>query len=751
METAIGQKSAVRGSLIAIVFILSALIVFGVVWLFLFAPADRTGFGWYLFSFATGLTMIVLPCTLPLAFVIVPLSMGKGVKKGLGIAFSFGLGIAITLSLYGVLAAIVGKTAIGGLNAPLETVKNWVYFIAGIFAYLFALGEVGLIKFHMPTYTGAAPAFIQKQQDFLKALLLGLFLGNIGVGCPHPATPLLLVEIASSGNIFYGWTLFLVHALGRVLPLLLLAILGIAGVNGLSWLVARKDKIERATGWAMVFVAGFILVLGLFTHDWWVNSGIHTQLESFTQEERLLNILGAKLGTGNAHHHGFADGSGLFALPLALGSFVLVLLWLIPMWWWWIREREHVVHFDSNTTPELHTMEEKLLGSKKWSLAATSVILILLFIYILPHRFLDQTNEAQHDDATSPMHMVTGAGGHSHTSQLHEETDVTDGAVVNLRHGSEPIVVERPTNLEFVVNEKPSGKILDDLEIDHEKLMHVIGVRSDLSNFFHVHPKKIAPGRFMLSGVFYEPGTYKLWSDIMRNGERHSFGHPTLTVTSPSKQAITESIPPNFGTTNVTAGYTVIFDRPQLIGKGQPTRIGFTIHDSVGTLAPLKPYLGASMHLAVISQDLTSYIHSHPLSDDMHAIEMGGGVALAGSLLAHGDEVEMGAMHVEESQQGSSNSQVSFDVVFPKSGVYKLFAQFSPQAVNLGNDESLVSEFYVTVGDKSSPQPATTAGGSSAVGQSAKVSKGVLVFISLVLMSLLSFVVKKYLSGKRAV
>lgn len=322
---------------------LFAFIIFGLIWAFFFAPKVSSGFGWYLFSYAMGLTMIVLPCTLPLAFVIVPLSLGKGPVKGFGIAVAFGIGVALTLSMYGVIAAWVGQVTVGTLDAPLESVKNWVYFIAGIFAYLFALGELGLLKFRMPTYSGAAPAFIQKQQDFIKALLLGLFLGNIGVGCPHPATPLILVEIARSGDIFYGWSLFFIHAVGRVLPLLLLALLAILGVNALSWLVARKDKLERATGWMMVFVAGFILVLGLFTHDWWVNSGQHTFLEGITQEERFLGVVSERLGVAAPHHHGLEEGTGLFGLPLAFGNWMLVLLWVIPMWWYYIKKKRKIL------------------------------------------------------------------------------------------------------------------------------------------------------------------------------------------------------------------------------------------------------------------------------------------------------------------------------------------------------------------------------------------------------------------------
>src|SRR3990167_11404447 len=285
-----------------------------------------------------GLTMIVLPCTFPLAFVIVPLSLGKGPVKGLGMALSFGIGVVITLSMYGVLAAIIGKTFISTFGLQADALKNWLYFTAGAIAYIFALGELGLINFKMPTYSGAAPKIIQEKKDYVKALLLGLFLGNIGVGCPHPATPLIFLEIARSGNIFYGWSLFFVHAVARVLPLLLLAFLGILGVNGLTWLSSHREKVERTTAWLMIFVAGFILILGLFTHDWWVNSGQHTLLEEITQEERFLGVVSERLGVQAPHVHGLETGSGLFGLPLELGNWVLVLLWLLPLWWVYFKE-----------------------------------------------------------------------------------------------------------------------------------------------------------------------------------------------------------------------------------------------------------------------------------------------------------------------------------------------------------------------------------------------------------------------------
>ena len=71
-----------KRTLAIISFLVLAVIVLGLIWFFFLGPDTPVGLGWYLFSFAAGLTMIVLPCTLPLAFVIVPLSLGNGAARG---------------------------------------------------------------------------------------------------------------------------------------------------------------------------------------------------------------------------------------------------------------------------------------------------------------------------------------------------------------------------------------------------------------------------------------------------------------------------------------------------------------------------------------------------------------------------------------------------------------------------------------------------------------------------------------------
>ncbi len=681
---------------------LAAIIFFGLLWFFLVGPATPVGLGWYLFSFAAGLTMIVLPCTLPLAFVIVPLSMGRGAAKGFGIAIAFGLGVAITLSFYGVAAALIGEVAIGTLGAPLETVKNWLYFGAGAAAYLFALGELGLIRVRMPTYTGAAPGFIQRKQDYLKALFLGLFLGNIGVGCPHPATPIILTRIAASGDLFYGWTLFLVHAVGRILPLLLLALLGILGVNALSWLVARKDKVERATGWGMIFVAGFILVLGLFTHDWWVYSGQHTLFEDITREEQIVGVIAEKLGVLPAHTHGIPTGVGLFGLPLWLGNWALAGLWIIPFFWYHFRKKKEEGAVPPYRLPFF---------------IALSLLLALTIIWVVPDRFLNHISRpgrAAHEEISRAPHLE---GVHSST-RFHEEIEMREGLSVNLNVAPVSVRVGTSMRFDFLVNEKPGTRpvAISELELDHTKFMHVVGVRDDLNEFFHIHPVPTARSGFLSSvHIFEKPGRYKIWSEIKRGGVTHVFGHPEVAVTGEGAAARKEIF---FGRSAIVGDYQVLLSYEDSIIKGKEADISFDIHDLFGREVAVEPFLAADMHLSIIKDDLKTFIHAHPEKiEDHHAHAP----ALIETAYAHEG--------TEEPAEGQ-DEKISFHIAFPEAGIYKLFAQFRPQGtVFAADDEALTAAFWIKV-----EEPVLL-----------RVPQSVLVIISLIAIALLSLAVKKFL------
>lgn len=649
------NKKLIGGLAAALILIFTA----GVIWFFGFSSSSPIGAGWFLFSFAAGLSMIVLPCTLPLAFVIVPLSMGKGIKKGLFIAGAFSLGIAITLSMYGVVAALIGEVAIGTLGAPLEVVKNWLYFIAGIATYLFALGELGLINVRMPTYSGAHPGFIQRQGDILKALLLGLFLGNVGVGCPHPATPLILTRIAASGDIFYGWLLFFTHAAGRVIPLMILAILGILGINALSWVISRKDKIERATGWAMVFVAGFILILGLFTHDWWVYSGSHSLLESVTQEEKFLGIIAGRLEVADTHRHGIADLEGhigLFGLPLRLGNWALVFLWILPLFWYW---RKHI--------------DEQNSKYRFWIFALISFLLGFIFIYTIPHWFLKHKAPEEHQDAETEMAIAV------------------DIAPLEILRANGPI------KFEISVTDKSGAPLGETLEYSHERLFHVVSVSEDFKLFAHIHPEDqyvltedmFKKGEFPFYLHFPKEGRYLIAADFAHDGHDVAF---TKTFDVGERKPV--AILKDFYRAKKFDGAEVSLKTDKEIYFGEDTRLQYTFFADGKPVSDLEPYLSAPMHFSIISVDLAAFAHEHGVlsaegGDNHH------GWRIIPEVRAHGGEDGEkidSRITAEGDLPAKFGPDVFLNYTFPHPGIYVIFGEAKR------GGKVILTKFFIEVG-----------------------------------------------------
>ncbi|MFZ5590014.1 MAG: cytochrome c biogenesis CcdA family protein [Pseudomonadota bacterium] len=271
-------------------------------------------------SFAGGVSNIFLPCTLPLAFIIVPLSMFKGYRKGLMMAVLFGLGLTLTLAFYGVAVAVIGK------YLGLDQATRIMYVVAGIAALLFGLSELKLISFELPAYA-RTPKFIEERSDYFKVFFLGLFLGNAGVGCPNPITYVLLIYIAGTGNTWDGFWLMGMNGIGRALPLLFLSVLGILGVNALPGLMKRKAAVDKFIGWALVMLASFIVLNGVFGHLWYEGGVFHEGLNMVAER-----VGGERLAEADIPIEGIEQKVPFVEWGYA-ANFLLTLG--IVFWYWW--------------------------------------------------------------------------------------------------------------------------------------------------------------------------------------------------------------------------------------------------------------------------------------------------------------------------------------------------------------------------------------------------------------------------------
>jgi len=263
-----------KKSMIVISFALFSLIFLGIIFslgtTFAIEGKEHTTFlSWIIIAYVAGLSMIVLPCTLPLVFIIVPLSMGQGYKKGLSMALLFGLGLTITIAVYGIAIAGIGQ------SASLDQVSTIMFLIAGIAAFVFGLSQLKLVSLRLPSYSGT-PKFIQNRGEYSKSFFMGLLLGNAGVGCPNPLFYWLLIYIASTGSIEIGASLGVVHGVGRAIPLILMSVLAVIGINATKSLTVKRETIERASGWMLIVIGSFLIINGIPEgHEWYEETFVH--------------------------------------------------------------------------------------------------------------------------------------------------------------------------------------------------------------------------------------------------------------------------------------------------------------------------------------------------------------------------------------------------------------------------------------------------------------------------------------------
>ena len=281
---------------------------------------------WLVIAYVAGLSMIILPCTLPLVFIIIPLSMGKGYKKGLSMALLFGAGLVTTITLYGLGVALIGKTA------SLDQFSTIMFLIAGIAGFVFGLSQLKLITFKMPTYS-KTPKFIQNRGEYVKSYLMGVLLGNAGVGCPNPMFYWLLIYIAGTGSLEIGSSLGLVHGVGRAIPLILFSLLAVLGVNATKGLTTNRIKVEKITGWMLVVIGAFLIINGIpGGHVWYEGTIVHLGWNN------LISLIGLPVEFHIGQH--VHQNPYNFTIPNEIIPIIFLGLVIFPIIWYFINQKK---------------------------------------------------------------------------------------------------------------------------------------------------------------------------------------------------------------------------------------------------------------------------------------------------------------------------------------------------------------------------------------------------------------------------
>ncbi|MFR9775867.1 hypothetical protein ACL02O_07370 [Micromonospora sp. MS34] len=218
----------------------------------------------------------------------------------------------------------------------------------------------------------------------------------------------------------------------------------------------------------------------------------------------------------------------------------------------------------------------------------------------------------------------------------------------------------------------PDGRAVTRFDVAHDKRMHLIVARRDLSGFRHVHPELAADGVWQVASPLTGPGVWRVFADFTPAG-----GDPLTLGVDVTVPGALESRPlPAPATSTTVDGYTVtLAGSPQ---PGRTSRLTLTVSRDGRPVTDLQPYLGAYGHLVALRQGDLAYLHVHPEG-------------------------------TPDDGRTPAGPAVTFAAEVPSTGTYRLYLDFRH------GDAVHTAEFTVVAGDVPPPAaPTTTAPGPDA-------------------------------------
>ena len=257
---------------------------------------------------------------------------------------------------------------------------------------------------------------------------------------------------------------------------------------------------------------------------------------------------------------------------------------------------------------------------------------------------------------------------------------------------SEPGTIQsgQPAALSFTVKDK-QGATVKDLQIVHEKPMHLLVVSKDLAEFYHIHPEQSADGSYRVEHTFPNGGEYRLYADFTPKEATQVVEQIDVRVAGTERARVPLVADAKFEKT--VGGLRVVMKPDGAIKGGQELMLNFAAFDAASNkpATDLQNYLGELAHFVIISEDMKDFVHAHPMSKGEHEKSGKTGDMKMDDHNADG--------HDHSTMEGvttkPSASEVAAHTAFPRSGLYKVWAQFQrggqvitvPFVVNVGGGE----------------------------------------------------------------
>ncbi|WP_088105575.1 hypothetical protein [Halalkalibacter urbisdiaboli] len=250
---------------------------------------------------------------------------------------------------------------------------------------------------------------------------------------------------------------------------------------------------------------------------------------------------------------------------------------------------------------------------KKWMFSAIAYLIIIIGGYVVITGIIEDSGE---DELPEGHHESEDHAHNGHQDRSNEESDVK-------------VLLEADDEVMMISLTDQSGQPVTDLEINHEKLLHLIIVDEHLNEYVHLHPEEIDEGMFQVLHQL-QPGSYKAFIDIKPANLSYSVKPIEFSIGEVEHAHEHGELEVDTEFTKTVNGHEVTLNM-STHKAAEEVQLAFDLD-----LEVVEPYLGAMGHVVILDEQAQTYLHVHPINED----------------------------------------EPIFETVFPEPGVYKLWAEF---------------------------------------------------------------------------
>ncbi|WP_409304188.1 hypothetical protein [Peribacillus sp. SCS-155] len=242
----------------------------------------------------------------------------------------------------------------------------------------------------------------------------------------------------------------------------------------------------------------------------------------------------------------------------------------------------------------------------KWAVSAIVYLLVIVGGYTVYANYFDKDTSSEQEthsagNAHNSEHKESeNAGGHNDSHGDHGALAAESEVAVDVNYDGENVVINMKDK---------EGNPVKDLEVNHEKFMHLIIVDDHLDKYYHLHPTKMKEGAFQVDYPL-EKGSYKAFVDIKPVNLTYHVSPLAFAVGEPAEGHSHPGLEVDSELTKTVNGKKVEMKPSTDFKAGEPITLDFVV-DKEG----LEPYLGAMGHVVILDEAAENYVHVHPSNE----------------------------------------------------------------------------------------------------------------------------------------